>query len=220
MIYLELLVGFLKVGLFAFGGAYGAIPLIRDVVLSYGWIDDEMLTYMIAVSESTPGPIMVNLATYVGSSQAGFWGALIATAAVVLPSFIIILLIMVYLKKLLRNPYMQAVLRGEKPCMVGIILATGVYMILRNCFGDLGSITVDLTAVMMTAVLSAVYFGSKRVMKKRAVAHRPDRDLRCCRNPDLWPVELKGRTVSMKTDECVMQPKSAEAAIAVLLWQK
>ena len=94
MIYFDLLFGFLKVGLFAFGGAYGAIPLIRDVVLSYGWIEDEMLTYMIAVSESTPGPIMVNLATYVGSSQAGFWGSLIATTAVVLPSFIIILLIM------------------------------------------------------------------------------------------------------------------------------
>ena len=99
MIYLDLLIGFLKVGLFAFGGAYGAIPLIRDVVLAYGWLNDEMLTYMIAVSESTPGPIMVNLATYVGSSQAGFPGALIATAAVVLPSFIIILLIMVLLKK-------------------------------------------------------------------------------------------------------------------------
>ena len=89
MIYFDLFIGFLKVGLFAFGGAYGAIPLIRDVVLSYGWIEDEMLTYMIAVSESTPGPIMVNLATYVGSSQAGFRGALIATTAVVLPSFII-----------------------------------------------------------------------------------------------------------------------------------
>ena len=63
MILLELFIGFLKVGCFAFGGAYGAIPLIRDVVLSYGWLDDEMLTYMIAVSESTPGPIMVNLAT-------------------------------------------------------------------------------------------------------------------------------------------------------------
>ena len=105
MIYFDLFIGFLKVGLFAFGGAYGAIPLIRDVVLSYGWIGDEMLTYMIAVSESTPGPIMVNLATYVGSSQAGFWGALIATAAVVLPSFIIILLIMVLLKKALKNAY-------------------------------------------------------------------------------------------------------------------
>ena len=103
MICFDLLIGFLKVGLFAFGGAYGAIPLIRDVVLTYGWIGDDMLT-LIAVSESTPGPIMVNLATYVGSSQAGVWGALIATAAVVLPSFIIILLIMVLLKKLLKNP--------------------------------------------------------------------------------------------------------------------
>ena len=63
-------------------GAYGAIPLIRDVVLSYGWLSDEALTYMIAVSESTPGPIMVNLATYVGSSQAGLLGAVLATLAV------------------------------------------------------------------------------------------------------------------------------------------
>lgn len=74
MIYLDLFLGFLRVGCFAFGGAYGAIPLIRDTVLSYGWLDDEALAYMIAVSESTPGPIMVNLATYVGSNQAGFWG--------------------------------------------------------------------------------------------------------------------------------------------------
>ena len=119
MIYIDLLVGFLKVGLFAFGGAYGGIPLIRDVVLSYGWIGDEMLTYMIAVSESTPDPIMVNLATYVGSSQAGFRGALIATTAVVLPSFIIILLIMILLKRMLKNPYVQAILRGLKPCIIG-----------------------------------------------------------------------------------------------------
>ena len=76
MICLHLFLGFLKVGCFAFGGAYGAIPLIRDVVLSYGWLTDESLTYMIAVSESTPGPIMVNLATYVGSSQAGLPGAI------------------------------------------------------------------------------------------------------------------------------------------------
>ena len=83
MIYIEIFLGFLKVGCFAFGGAYGAIPLIRDVVLTYGWIDEEMLTYMIAVSESTPGPIMVNLATYIGSNQAGFLSAVIATLAVV-----------------------------------------------------------------------------------------------------------------------------------------
>ena len=165
MIYFDLLIGFLKVGLFAFGGAYGAIPLIRDVVLSYGWIEDEMLTYMIAVSESTPGPIMVNLATYVGSSQAGFRGALIATAAVVLPSFIIILLIMILLKKLLKNPYVQAVLRGLKPCIIGIILATGIFMILQHSAGSSGALSVDTTAVIMTIVLGTVYFGSRKVLK-------------------------------------------------------
>ena len=94
MILLDLFLGFLRVGLFAFGGAYGAIPLIRDVVLSCGWLSDDMLTYMIAVSESTPGPIMVNLATYVGSNQAGLAGAILATFAVVLPAFIIILMLL------------------------------------------------------------------------------------------------------------------------------
>ena len=166
MIYFNLLIGFMKVGLFAFGGAYGAIPLIRDIVLSYGWIEDEMLTYMIAVSESTPGPIMVNLATYVGSLQAGFWGALIATTAVVLPSFIIILLIMILLKKLLKNPYVQAVLRGLKPCIIGIILATGVYMILQHSVGSPGTLSFNKTAILMTVVLAAIYFGSRKVSKK------------------------------------------------------
>ena len=166
MIYFDLLIGFLKVGLFAFGGAYGAIPLIRDVVLSYGWIEDEMLTYMIAVSESTPGPIMVNMATYVGSSQAGFLGALIATTAVVLPSFIIILLIMVLLKKMLKDPYVQAILRGLKPCIIGIILATGLYMILHNCVDSSIQFSLNTTAIIMTVVLSAVYFGSGKILKK------------------------------------------------------
>ena len=165
MIYLDLLIGFLKVGLFSFGGAYGAIPLIRDVVLSYGWIDDEMLTYMIAVSESTPGPIMVNMATYIGSSQAGFPGALIATTAVVLPAFVIILLIMVVLKKLLGSPYVQAVLGGLKPCITGIILATGVYMILEHSVGIPGRDPVNVTSVLMTLFLAAVYYGARKVLK-------------------------------------------------------
>ncbi len=167
MILLDLLIGFLKVGLFAFGGGYGAIPLIRDVVSGYGWIGDEMLATMIAVSESSPGPIMVNLATYVGSTQAGLPGALIATAAVILPAFLIVILIMVLLKKLLKHPCMQAVLRGMKPCIIGIILATGAYMLLQRCIGDVADPSPDLTAVLMTAVLAAVYFGSGKVLKKK-----------------------------------------------------
>ena len=167
MIYLDLFLGFLKVGCFAFGGAYGAIPLIRDVVISYGWLSDEMLTYMIAVSESTPGPIMVNLATYVGSSQAGFVGAVIATLAVVLPSFLIILLVTALLKTALKNKYVQAILRGLKPCVIGIVLATGIYMVLVNCFGTISEIKVNMQAISITALLVASILGYKYFTKKK-----------------------------------------------------
>ena len=167
MIYLNLFLGFLKVGCFAFGGAYGAIPLIRDVVMSYGWLSDEMLTYMIAVSESTPGPIMVNLATYIGSNQAGFLGAVIATLAVVLPSFLIILLVTVSLKTALKNKYVQAVLRGLKPCVIGIVLATGIYMVLGNCLGAFSAIKDNMQAIIVTALLFAVIFGYKHFAKKK-----------------------------------------------------
>ncbi len=152
MIYLELIFAFLRVGCFSFGGAYGAIPLIRDVVLSYGWLDDETLTYMIAVSESTPGPIMVNLATYIGSSQAGFLGAVLATLAVISPAFIIILLIMAALKTLLKNKYVQAVLSGLTPCIIGIILATGVYLTISNCFSFANGISINVRTVIITVL--------------------------------------------------------------------
>jgi len=167
MIYLELFWGFLKVGCFAFGGAYGAIPLIRDVVLSYGWISDEMLTYMIAVSESTPGPIMVNLATYVGSNQGGFIGALVATTAVITPSFFIILLITVMLKNALKNPYIQAILSGVKPCVVGIVLATGIYMVISSCFDVITDSKMDLKAIVIVGILLIAMLGYKYLVKKR-----------------------------------------------------
>ncbi len=166
MIFLNLLTGFLKVGLFAFGGGYAAVPLIRDVVLSYGWIDQEMLTNMIAVSESTPGPIMINLATYVGSSQAGILGALIATLAVILPSFFIVLIIVMMEKRLLKNPCIQAVLSGLKPCIIGIIGATGTYMILQHLFSSFPGGTFDCTAAAITAGLAVLYFGARKITKK------------------------------------------------------
>lgn len=167
MIYLELILGFLRVGCFSFGGAYGAIPLIRDVVLSYGWLTDETLTYMIAVSESTPGPIMVNLATYIGSSQAGFFGAVLATLAVILPSFIIILLVMAALKTLLKNKYVQAMLRGLKPCIIGIILATGAYMTINNCFSFANGASINIHTTVIMTILIAVMFGAKTILKKK-----------------------------------------------------
>ena len=167
MIYFYLFLGFLNVGCFAFGGAYGAIPLIRDVVLSYGWVSDETLSYMIAVSESTPGPIMVNLATYVGCTEAGFLGALVATLAVVLPSFIIILLITALLKTAFKNKYVQAVLSGLKPCVIGIVLAMGVYIVVKNCLIE-DTFKINIRAIIITAVLGIAaviykYFAKKKM---------------------------------------------------------
>jgi len=167
MILLDLFLGFLQVGCFAFGGAYGAIPLIRDVVMSYGWLDEEALTYMIAVSESTPGPIMVNLATYVGSSQAGFFGAVLATLAVVLPSFLVILVVLGILKTAMQNKYVQAVLRGVKPCVVGIVLATGSFMVLENGFTTEAGIGLNFPALLITALLLMSMFGYKALAKKK-----------------------------------------------------
>lgn len=165
MIYLELILGFLKVGCFSFGGAYGAIPLIRDVVLSYGWLNEERLTYLIAVSESTPGPIMINLATYVGSSQAGFWGAVLATVAVILPSFFVILIITAILKNALKNPYVKFVLQGVKASIIGIIMAMGIYMVWKNCFPSRGSTAPK--SIIITLLLIGALLGYKKIFHKQ-----------------------------------------------------
>jgi len=165
MIYLELILAFLEVGLFSFGGAYAAIPLIRDVVLEHAWMSDEQIAYIIAVSESTPGPIMVNMATYVGSTQGGVFGAFLATLGVVLPAFVIILLIMVLLQNLLKNRYFQAILQGLKACVVGIILATGLHMIVTNCIEK--GVGVNPQAVIIMAVLLLILFLHKKIVKKK-----------------------------------------------------
>lgn len=164
MILLELFLGFLQVGAFTIGGGYGAVPLVREVVLGRGWLTEESLTYMIAVSESTPGPIMVNIATYIGSSQAGFLGAVVATTAVVLPSFLIILLIAALMKGAVENGSVRAVMQGLKACVMGIILVTGGWMTWGRCF-PAGQ--PDWRAVGIAAVLAVVLFGGPKVLKKK-----------------------------------------------------
>ena len=154
MIYLALFWEFLKIGMFSFGGAYGSIPMIHETVISNGWLDENMFTNIIAVSESTPGPIMVNTATYIGNIQAGFLGAIVATLGVVLPSFLIILLIASLLKNALKNRYVQAALNGIKPCLAGVILATGTYMIFSIIVGSISSPVFDLTALIIFGILT------------------------------------------------------------------
>ncbi len=167
MILWELFLGFLRVGCFAFGGAYSAIPLIREIVLSYGWLTEDALAGMIAISESTPGPIMVNLATYVGMEQAGVPGAVVATFAVVMPSFIIILLVMAAFRELVKHPLFQSMLSFVKPCIAGFILAAGAYMMLNSCFLVDNGWQVDLrTAAVIVLLLGLMYTVRKAMCKK------------------------------------------------------
>ena len=170
MIYLELLIGFLKVGFFAFGGAYAAIPLISDVVMQAGWLSEETVTYMIAVSESTPGSLMINLATFVGSERAGFLGALVATLAVVFPAFMIILLIMVMFGKVLENKYVRSFIDGLKPCIAGIILATGTVMMVKVLIPGRSfeaGISADWRSMMIAAVIAGMMLIYKKIKNKR-----------------------------------------------------
>ncbi len=161
MIYLKLFWEFLKIGLFTFGGGYGAIPLIKECVERNGWLSEEMLSNMLAISESTPGPIMVNTATYIGSSQGGVLGAAVATLGVILPAFIVMILFSVFLKKVLEKPAAASVLSGVKPCIAGIITATGIYMLFTST-----AFFTDTVSVIIAGILSAVYFIFLGIRKK------------------------------------------------------
>lgn len=165
MIYIHLFVEFLKIGLFSFGGAYGAIPLIKESVVGLGWMDEAMFSNIVAVSESTPGPIMVNAATYIGNTQGGVPGAVIATLGVVLPSFIIILLVTVLLGKWIRQKKTQCILKGIKPCLMGVILATGVSMVLTNTCQES---TIDSIGVIILCVLLGFEIVNHYIRKKES----------------------------------------------------
>lgn len=128
MILLTLLVTFAKIGLFTIGGGYAMIPMIKDEVMAHGWISANELIDFIAVSESTPGPFAINIATFIGTNTAGFWGAVFATFGVVLPSFIIILLVAKFFTQFKENFYVKSALSGLRPAVIGLIAAAVWYI--------------------------------------------------------------------------------------------
>lgn len=169
MIYLKLFLTFLKIGAVSFGGGYGMISLIREDCLSNGWLSEDELLNFIAVAESTPGPIAVNMATFVGASQGGIWGALLATLGVVLPSFIIILLIASLLTKLLKYAGVKAVLSGFRPAIVGMITATALTMFLNVIFNvkTVNSATsFNWKSLCVLAIIAGIAFGYSKWKKK------------------------------------------------------
>lgn len=133
--FLKLFLTFLEIGAVSFGGGYGMISLIREKVLLNGWLSEAEFLSFIAVSESTPGPLAVNMATFIGASQGGVLGALCATLGVVLPSFFIILLIAALIHDLLKYAGVEAFLSGVRPCVVALILSTAFTMGLSTLLG-------------------------------------------------------------------------------------
>ena len=156
MILLRLFYEFFKTGLFAVGGGMATIPFLQNIGATTGWFTDADLTTMIAVSESTPGPLAVNMATFIGSSQGGMVGALAATAGVVLPSFIAIIIIAALINNLLKFAGVRAFLSGVRPCITALIIGTAITMFLSYFIGfdNIGSsISIDWRAFVILALL-------------------------------------------------------------------
>lgn len=122
-IYLKLFLTFMKIGALTFGGGYAMLPLIQQEVLENGWLTEEQILNFIAVSESTSGPFAINIATYIGTETGGFLGAVSATAGVVLPSFIIILIVAGFFSAFRKNKIVSGAMTGLKPAVIGLIAA-------------------------------------------------------------------------------------------------
>lgn len=134
MIYIQLFYEFFKTGLFAIGGGMATLPFLYDMADKTGWFTAEQLSDMIAISESTPGPIGVNMATYVGYTTGGVIGGIIATIGLITPSIIIIIIIAFFLKSFRENKYVDAAFYALRPASTGLIAAAGSTVVMLTLF--------------------------------------------------------------------------------------
>lgn len=150
-IYLQLFISFFKIGLFGFGGGYAILSLIQHEILTHGWITQSELTDIIAISQMTPGPIGINSATYVGYVATGsVWGAVVATFAIVLPSFIIMLTLSKFMLAVSGNKYLEYALQGLRPAVVGLIAAAALLLLNKENFIDYKSIIIFVVAFFLS----------------------------------------------------------------------
>ena len=170
MIYWQLFFTFLKVGAFTFGGGYAMLSLIGDSVLKYGWMTEEEFLNFIGVETVIPGPIAINMATYVGDGQGGFLGALLATLGVALPSFVMILVIAMFIRNLIKYPPVKSFIIGMRPALGGLILSVAVTMALTVFLGidnvKTANVAFDWRMLVILAIVVFVPLIWKRQRKK------------------------------------------------------
>ena len=167
-ILLDLFLTFFKIGLVSFGGGYAMIPLVTVEALRFGF-ENEAIMNLIAVAESTPGPIAINMATFIGSAKAGILGSALATLGVVMPSFIIILIIASIMKGLMQFGGVKGFLNGIRPVVIGLIIGTAITLVLTVIlsFEDIHSkISFDWKSLIIFALVGLVGIIGKKKTKK------------------------------------------------------
>lgn len=158
--YVDLFLAMLKIGAFTFGGGYAMIALLEDEFISKkGWIDKEKFLDVVAIAESTPGPIAINAATYIGYKVCGFFGSLLATVAVCIPSLVIIYLISLFLDAFLSVRLIACAFRGVQVCVVWLILSAGLKMLknLRKTPLNLAILSAVILSMVILSVLSVEF---------------------------------------------------------------
>lgn len=164
MIFFQLFYIFFYIGAFTFGGGYAMVPLIQqEVVAAHHWISAQMLTDFIGISQMTPGPFAVNIATFIGSTAGGgFWGALLATLGVSLPSFIIMLIIAKKFGKMGDNPYFQKVMQILRPVVIALI-CSAIYAIVQQGFTPSGGHVFDYRDLIIFIGLVVIQYTAKKI---------------------------------------------------------
>ncbi|MEE1280073.1 MAG: chromate transporter [Oscillospiraceae bacterium] len=167
-IFLDLFLTFFKIGLFTFGGGYAMLPLILEEVELHGWLPQQALIDFIAVSESTPGPFAINIATYVGSELGGLFGSFCATLGVVLPSFIVILIVARCYEKFKESRYVKGALNGLRPAAIGLIgsavLTTALEIFFPAGFSNILGIVLSIEFISSLLIFALALF---LILKKK-----------------------------------------------------
>ncbi|MBO2518072.1 MAG: chromate transporter [Clostridiales bacterium] len=181
-IYLQLFLNFLKIGAVSFGGGYGMIPMVKETVLENGWLLEEQFADLIGVAESTPGPIAINMATYIGSHEGGFFGAVCSTVGVVLPALIIMLIISAVIRNLFKLSPVKNAMSGIRPCVAALIIGTALTMAVSQFF-SLSTVNafitklkapenglfdiIDIRKIIIFVIVIGIATGYKKLRKKK-----------------------------------------------------
>ena len=156
---LKLFLSFFKIGAFSFGGGYAMLPLMKETVIDiHGWMTNSEFIDILAISEMTPGPIAINMATFLGYRVSGILGSIVATLSVILPSFIVMILIFYFVNKFKNSPYSDYFFRGIRPIVLGLI-ASAAISVAMDAYVDLKSVIISLIIFYLVAFkkLNAIY---------------------------------------------------------------